>query len=50
MTDKDREQYLEVLFALAGHGYKNVTEDDNHQSIAQAEKERKKSFWSLIFS
>lgn len=50
MTDRDREQYMEVLLALAGHGYKEANEDDNRQSIAQVEKERKKSFWSLLFS
>jgi len=50
MTDKDRDQYMEVLLALAGHGYNPRKEEENRQSISQIEKERKKSFFGTFFS
>ena len=34
MTDRDREQYLEVLFALAGHGYSEYNNDKKDKEEA----------------
>ncbi len=49
MTDKDREQYLEVLFALAGYGnYNKDTEKISHENSHEDEKKPKKRwFWQL---
>jgi len=49
MTDKDREQYLEVLFALAGHGnYNKEPEKISHEiSHEEEEKPKRRGFWRL---
>lgn len=45
MTDKDRDKYIEVLLALAGHGnYNKETEKISHE-ISHEEEEKPKIRW-----
>jgi len=47
MTDKDRDKYIEVLLALAGHGnYNKETENISHEIFHEDEKKPiKRWFW-----
>lgn len=46
MTNKDKEQYIEVLLALAGHGnYNKETEKISHE-FSHGEEEMPKKQWS----
>lgn len=45
MTDKDREQYIEVLFALAGHGNYNKEPEKISHEISHEEEEKPKKRW-----
>ena len=41
MTDKDREQYLEVLFALSGY-YEKIEKEEEENRLAESPLNKKK--------